>query len=71
METYTIDLADLQELIRGNPVAVGPVRVVLDASQLDAALEALVPLSLRDPDHTKIGVGLLREAGIDLDDKKR
>ena len=71
METYRIDLADLQELIRGNPVVVGPVRVVLDASQLDAALEALVPLSLRDPDHTKIGVELLHRAGIDIDAKRR
>ena len=67
METYTIDLADLQELIRGNPVAVGPVRVTLEASQLRAALVALAPLSLRDPDHQRIGLDLLSDVGIDLD----
>ena len=67
VKTHIIDLVDLQRLIRGERITVGDVRIVMDLGQLQAAFTALGPLRLGDPGHTKLGVELLREAGIDLD----
>ncbi len=70
METHVLYIVDLQELIRGNRVVVGPVCIVIDPRELQKALTALDPIRLRDPDHTRVGVELLRDVGIDLDAKK-